>query len=99
MRKANRWRENVGGFVTSWPGFMFRCAPMARPHTTRLREAPHAAPPGAKVIDAKFEPVGKRKPSHIGRALAWIFALALAAAIGFLIPQLWTLWRIFFAEV
>jgi|CXWL01.1.fsa_nt_gi hypothetical protein len=59
-----------------------------RPDPIRLREAPHAAPPEATVIDADFKVVGRRR-AMMRRVGFWLLAFAGAAAIGFLIPPIW----------
>lgn len=63
---------------------------MPRHNIIRLREAPQAAPADAPVIDARFKVVGRRR-ALVRRIGVWLLAVALAAAIGFLIPPLWVL--------
>lgn len=60
---------------------------MGRVRPTRLRESEQPAPKGAKVIDAKFEVIGRRT---IWRRI-WFATLTVlaAAALGFAVPQLW----------
>lgn len=63
---------------------------MPRLRATPLRETPNAAPPTARVIDAKFTVVGRKR--GILRAVWTAFvAVAIAAAIGFAIPPLFVL--------
>jgi hypothetical protein len=57
---------------------------MNRP--TPLREQPGAPPADAKVIDAAFKVVKPKRRSVLATLGRWLFALACAAAIGFLIP-------------
>ncbi len=60
---------------------------MARPPTTRLREASDPAPPAGPVIDVPFKVV--RKHGFWRRMRNRLFAVAIAAAIGLAIPPLW----------
>lgn len=60
------------------------------PRPQRLREADATPAPHARVIDAKFKVVGRKR-----RALAMLWrglvAVFWAAVIGFLIPPAWVL--------
>jgi hypothetical protein len=59
---------------------------MARPHPVRLRETPGQPAPDARVIDAKYVEVGRKRRGILGRL--WIACVAVfwAAVIGLLIP-------------
>jgi len=62
---------------------------MARSNTIRLREAaPETTLHDAKVIDAEFRVVG-RKRRALGLAWKAVIAVFWAAVIGFLIPPAW----------
>jgi hypothetical protein len=63
---------------------------MRAPRTIPLRETPAAAPEGARIIDASFEIVTRRR-GLLSRV--WIMGVAIfwAALIGFLIPPAWLL--------
>ena len=68
---------------------------MPRSQTIRLREAaPTRAMHEAKVIDAQFKVIGRKRRVL---SLAWraVIAVLWAAAIGFLIPPAW----IFFESI
>ncbi|ANP45551.1 hypothetical protein ATE48_06290 [Candidatus Viadribacter manganicus] len=74
-------------------------APMSRQQTTRLRESRAALRPGAKIIDAQYEVIGKR--TVWSRIMTACTAVLWAAAIGFAAPQVWsfaTQVGVFFAE-
>jgi len=61
---------------------------MSQPQTTRLRESRAPVRQGAKVIDAQYDVVGRRKVwSRLMTALTAVF---WAAAIGFAVPQIWS---------
>jgi hypothetical protein len=64
---------------------------MARQSTTRLREAENAPAREARIIDAQFKVVRSGKRSRIAALGRWLLALAVAAAIGFLIPPAFVL--------
>ena len=65
----------------------------------RLRETPHAARPGAVMIDAQYRVVGARKgKSVLGRVKAALLAIAVAALLGFLIPPIAIVLMQLFAE-
>ncbi|MBS0385385.1 MAG: hypothetical protein JSS00_08545 [Proteobacteria bacterium] len=55
----------------------------------RLRETPHAAPTGARIIDASYQVVGRKKRSLLGRIWITCVAIFWAAVIGLLIPPIW----------
>ena len=61
---------------------------MREPRPILLRETPNAAPANARIIDARFEIVARRR-GLFGRI--WIMCVAVfwAAVIGFLIPPAW----------
>lgn len=61
---------------------------MSDPQPIRLRESQEPLADGARVIDADYKIVG-RKRAFMRRLMWWIGAFAIAAAIGFLIPPLW----------
>lgn len=58
---------------------------MSRPHTVRLREAPGKPAPDARVIDAQFTEVG-RKRRLLRRIWNGVLTVIAVAVIGFLIP-------------
>ncbi|MBL8546244.1 MAG: hypothetical protein JNL81_07255 [Hyphomonadaceae bacterium] len=60
---------------------------MSRPQTIRLRESRAPMRVGAKIIDAKYEIIGRR--TAWGRIAAIVTAVFWAAAIGFAVPQIW----------
>lgn len=60
---------------------------MSQPHTIRLRESRAPVRQGAKIIDARYEVIGRRTVwSRVMTALSAVF---WAAAIGFAAPQVW----------
>ncbi|MCX7357211.1 MAG: hypothetical protein NT015_03545 [Alphaproteobacteria bacterium] len=60
---------------------------MIQTQTTRLRESRAPLRQGAKIIDARYEVIGRRTVwRRISVALAAAFWVA---AIGFAIPQVW----------
>lgn len=65
---------------------------MGKPHATRLRESAEPVADGARIIDASFtvvrDPYAPRKRSWLRALRFYLFALIIAAAIGFLIPPL-----------
>ncbi len=61
---------------------------MSDPQPIRLRESQEPLADGARVIDADYKIVG-RKRAFMRRLMWWLGAFAIAAAIGFLIPPLW----------
>ena len=64
---------------------------MPAPLSTVLRETPDAAQSGARVIDARYEVVKGKNRGIIRRIKTALFAIFLAALIGFLIPPAWVL--------
>jgi hypothetical protein len=62
---------------------------MSRSQPVRLREAPGGPAPDARVIDAKFTEVGRKRRGVLGRVWIALVALFWAAVIGFLIPPAW----------
>lgn len=77
---------SVGGFAISAPICCAKRRHMNRPQATPLREQSGPAPRGAKVIDAQFKVV---RPSRLALMGRWLFAFAIAGAVGFLIPPAW----------
>jgi len=61
---------------------------MSDPQPIRLRETSEPLADGARVIDADFKIVG-RKRAFMRRLMWWIGAFAIAAVVGFLIPPVW----------
>ncbi|GAM96521.1 hypothetical protein U91I_00140 [alpha proteobacterium U9-1i] len=61
---------------------------MSDPHPIRLRESTEPLADGARVIDADFKIVGRRR-QVMRRVMFWLGAFALAAIVGFLIPPVW----------
>jgi hypothetical protein len=58
---------------------------VARHQTFRLREAPGRPAPEARVIDADYSEVGKKR-RFLRRVLNGVLTVLAAAAVGFLIP-------------
>lgn len=58
---------------------------VARQQTFRLREAPGRPAPDARVIDADFSEVGKKR-RFLRRVWNGVLTVLLVAMIGFLIP-------------
>jgi hypothetical protein len=65
-----------------------RTLTMSDPPPIQLRESNEPPASGARVIDADFKIVGRRRRS-MRRVMFWLGAFALAALIGFLIPPIW----------
>ena len=63
---------------------------MRAPRPILLRETPNAAPANARIIDATFEIVG-RKRGLLGNTWITCVAAFWAALIGFLIPPVWVI--------
>jgi hypothetical protein len=61
---------------------------MSDPQPIRLRESQEPLADGARVIDADYKIVG-RKRAFVRRLMWWAGAFAIAALVGFLIPPLW----------
>jgi hypothetical protein len=59
------------------------------PQTTHLREQQSAPLRNADIIDAKFEIVSGKKRRRLRAVLVFLFAAALAAAFGFMLPLVW----------
>lgn len=68
---------------------------MSRPQATRLRERSEPVPDGAHIIDASFtvvrDPYAPKKKSWFRAVRLYLFALIIAAALGFIIPPLFVL--------
>jgi hypothetical protein len=58
---------------------------VARQHTFRLREAPGRPAPDARVIDADYSEVGKKR-RFLRRVWNGVLTVIAVAAVGFLIP-------------
>ena len=58
---------------------------VARQHTSRLRETPGRVAPDARVIDADYSEVGKKR-RFVRRVWNGVLTVIAVAAIGFLIP-------------
>lgn len=67
---------------------------MSRPQVTRLRERFDAPPSETVVIDARYNEVGRRKRGFLHKLSVAMFAVLLAAVIGFLIPPAWMFWEL-----
>ncbi len=69
--------------------------PMAKPHATRLRENIEPVSDGAHIIDASFtvvrDPYAPKKRGWFRAVWLYIFALVIAAALGFIVPPLFVL--------
>ncbi len=68
---------------------------MGKPHATRLRESSDPVADGAHIIDASFtvvrDPYAPKKRGWLRAVRLYLFALVIAAALGFLVPPLFVL--------